>query len=89
MVRNAVMRRLKKSPVDRGRFGDGFRIPGETEIEIHSKRIHKGPKAMRETLIAEYHEMLAVDKGLTAQFFAHLKTMMRARRLLYGGREIE
>jgi hypothetical protein len=43
---------------------------------------------MRETLIAEYHETLAVDKGLTAQFFAHLKTMMRARRLLYGGREI-
>src|SRR5438034_7885601 len=45
-------------------------------------------KGMRETLIAEYHETLAVDKGLTAQFFAHLKTMMRKRRLLYGGREI-
>jgi hypothetical protein len=43
---------------------------------------------MRETLIAEYHETLAADKGLTAQFFAHLRTMMRARRLLYGGREI-
>ena len=50
--------------------------------------IHKVPKAMRETLIAEYHETLAADEGLTAEFFAHLKTMMRARRLLYGGREI-
>ena len=43
---------------------------------------------MREKLIAEYHETLAGDEGLTAEFFAHLKTMMRARRLLYGGREI-
>lgn len=43
---------------------------------------------MRETLIADYHDTLAVDKGLTAQFFAHLKAMMRKRRLLYGGREI-
>jgi hypothetical protein len=43
---------------------------------------------MREKLIAEYHEMLANDDGLTAEFLAHLKDMMRARRLLYGGREI-
>lgn len=44
--------------------------------------------AMRETLIAEYHTSLAGDEGLTAEFFARLKTMMRARRLLYGAREI-
>lgn len=43
---------------------------------------------MRETLIAEYHNTLAGDQCLTAEFFAHLKTMMRSRRLLYGGREI-
>lgn len=43
---------------------------------------------MRKTLIAEYHKSLAVDEGLTAEFFARLKTMMRARRLLYGPREI-
>lgn len=43
---------------------------------------------MRETLIAEYHKTLAGDEGLTPEFLAHLKTMMRARRLLYGGREI-
>jgi hypothetical protein len=43
---------------------------------------------MREKLIAEYHEMLLGDEGLTPDFFAHLKDVMRARRLLYGGREI-
>lgn len=43
---------------------------------------------MREKLIAEYHDTLAADEALTAEFFAHLKTMMRERRLLYGGREI-
>jgi len=43
---------------------------------------------MRKTLIAEYHASLAEDEGLTTEFFAHLKTMMRARRLLYGAREI-
>src|SRR5437868_11908921 len=43
---------------------------------------------MRKTLIAEYHTFLAGDKGLTAEFFARLKTMMQARRLLYGAREI-
>ena len=43
---------------------------------------------MRETLIAEYHKTLARDESLTAEFFARLKSMMRARRLLYGGREI-
>jgi len=43
---------------------------------------------MRKTLIAEYHKSLAGDERLTAEFFARLKTMMRARRLLYGTREI-
>lgn len=43
---------------------------------------------MRERLIAQYHESLAADKSLTAQFFAHLKSEMHARRLFYGGREI-
>ncbi len=43
---------------------------------------------MRETLISEYHETLAGDESLTAEFFERLKTMMRARRLLYGEREI-
>ena len=42
---------------------------------------------MRKTLIAEYHKSLAGD-DLTAEFLARLKTMMRARRLLYGAREI-
>ena len=43
---------------------------------------------MRNTLIAEYHTSLAGDEGLTAEFFARLKTMMQERRLLYGAREI-
>jgi hypothetical protein len=43
---------------------------------------------MRETLIAEYHQTLARDQGLTSEFFARLKNMMRERRLLYGDREI-
>ena len=43
---------------------------------------------MRKTLIAEYHTSLAEDQTLTAEFFARLKAMMRARRLLYGAREI-
>src|SRR5437868_8013504 len=44
--------------------------------------------AMRERAIAGYHEMLAADESLTAEFFARLKDSMRARRLLYGEREI-
>jgi hypothetical protein len=43
---------------------------------------------MREKAITEYHQMLAADAGLTAEFFARLKREMRARRLLYGEREI-
>lgn len=43
---------------------------------------------MRDQLIAEYHDALAGDASLNAEFFAHLKAMMRARRLVYGGREI-
>jgi hypothetical protein len=43
---------------------------------------------MRKTLISRYHSSLAGDESLTPEFFARLKTMMRARRLLYGAREI-
>ena len=43
---------------------------------------------MRKTLIAKYHKALAEDEGLTAELFARLKNMMRARQLLYGTREI-
>ena len=43
---------------------------------------------MRKMLISEYHTSLARDEGLTAEFFARLKSMMRARQLLYGAREI-
>jgi hypothetical protein len=43
---------------------------------------------MRERAIAEYHELLAADESLTAELFARLKQKMRARRLLYGGREL-
>jgi hypothetical protein len=43
---------------------------------------------MRDSLIAKYHKTLAEDEGLTAELFAHLKSMMRKRRLLYGGREL-
>ena len=43
---------------------------------------------MRERAIAEFHELLASDEGLNAELFARLKGAMRARRLLYGDREI-
>jgi hypothetical protein len=43
---------------------------------------------MRERAIAEFHEILASDEGLHAGLFARLREGMRARRLLYGGREI-
>jgi len=43
---------------------------------------------MRATLIAEYHRLLVADESLTRVFLASLKEMMRARRLLYGDREI-
>ena len=45
-------------------------------------------RGMREEAIAEYHELLTADEGLTAELFARLKQAMRARRLLYGGREL-
>lgn len=43
---------------------------------------------MREAAIAEYHGLLAADESLNAELFARLKQAMRARRLLYGGREL-
>src|SRR5687768_1898664 len=43
---------------------------------------------MRAQAIAEFHEALASDEGLGAGLFARLRGEMRARRLLYGGREV-
>ncbi|MFL6334877.1 MAG: hypothetical protein ACJ754_16310 [Pyrinomonadaceae bacterium] len=43
---------------------------------------------MREQAIAEFHEWLASDESLNAGLFARLREGQRARRLLYGGREI-
>lgn len=43
---------------------------------------------MREQAIAEFHELLAADEGLDAGLFARLREGMRARRLLYGEREL-
>lgn len=42
----------------------------------------------RDELIAEYHELLAGDDGLTPEFFLGLKHRMIERRLQYGGRPI-
>src|SRR5687767_4555604 len=42
----------------------------------------------REGVIAEYHELLAADASLTAEFFARLKALMSARRLVYGERHV-
>jgi hypothetical protein len=46
------------------------------------------PFLMREQAIAEFHELLASDEGLDAGLFARLREGMRARRLLYGDREV-
>src|SRR6187431_3259633 len=46
------------------------------------------PTIMREKLIAEYHQTLADDESITFEFITNLKESMRARRLLYDGREI-
>ena len=43
---------------------------------------------MRKEAIAEYHELLSSDAGLTPELFARLKRAMRERLLLYGEREI-
>lgn len=43
---------------------------------------------MRESAIAEFHELLLSDESLTAGLFARLRGAMRERRLVYGGREI-
>ncbi len=43
---------------------------------------------MRERAIAEFHELLASDESLGAGLFARMREAMRARRLLYGGREV-
>jgi len=49
---------------------------------------HHKARIMREALISEYHNTLAEDESLTPAFFARLRSMMRERKLLYGGREI-
>lgn len=46
------------------------------------------PEPTREGVIAEYHELLAADESLTAEFFARLKSLMAARRLVYGARHV-
>jgi glutathionylspermidine synthase len=43
---------------------------------------------LRESAIAEFHELLRSDESLTAGLFARLRGAMRERRLVYGGREI-
>lgn len=43
---------------------------------------------MREEAIANYHAMLAADDRLTPEFLSGLKEKMRARRLVYGAREL-
>ena len=43
---------------------------------------------MRERAIAEYHELLAADENLTADFFARLREAMSVRRLTYGARPV-
>ncbi|MCA1634259.1 MAG: circularly permuted type 2 ATP-grasp protein [Acidobacteria bacterium] len=43
---------------------------------------------MRAGAIAEYHELLAADESLTPEFFARLKDLMSARRMVYGDRHI-
>ena len=43
---------------------------------------------MRDKAIAEYHDWLASDDGLTPEFFARLRDAMATARLLYGERTI-
>jgi hypothetical protein len=44
--------------------------------------------SLRETAIAEYHELLAADETLTSATFQKLRSGMRKSRLLYGDRPI-
>ena len=43
---------------------------------------------VKEKAIAEYHDWLAADDGLTPEFFARLRAGMGAARLLYGERPL-
>jgi glutathionylspermidine synthase len=45
-------------------------------------------QSLRETAIAEYHELLAADETLTRGTFEKLRSGMRKSRLLYGDRPI-
>jgi hypothetical protein len=44
--------------------------------------------ALRETAIAEYHELLAADETITPATFQKFRSAMRRNRLLYGNRPI-
>ncbi len=44
--------------------------------------------SLRETAIAEYHELLAADETLTPATFEKLRSAMRKKRLMYGDRPI-
>ena len=43
---------------------------------------------LRDSAIAEYHELLAADETLTPATFEKLRNAMRKNRLLYGDRPI-
>jgi glutathionylspermidine synthase len=45
-------------------------------------------QSVHEKAIAEYHELLAADETLTRATFEKLRSAMRKKRLLYGGRPI-
>jgi hypothetical protein len=50
--------------------------------------MNKMPEPTRAGVIEEYHELLAADESLTPEFFARLKALMAARRLVYGERHV-
>lgn len=43
---------------------------------------------MREKVIAEYHQALALDDGLNKTFFDHLRSAMTATQMLHGNRPL-
>jgi hypothetical protein len=59
-------------------------------LRVNSKIHFMPPKPdnTREGVIAEYHALLASDESLTPEFFARLKGLMSARRLVYGERHV-
>ncbi len=66
-----------------------FFITPATALRVNSQSfMAQLNEPTREDVIAEYHELLASDESLTAEFFARLKGLMSARRLVYGERHI-